>query len=133
MTHAMRRPLLHAAASVAMLLAGTAQAAGWVRYGESDTGTFYFDPASIQVQGERKRVWRLFELRERRADGVQSGKALVEFDCRQSTYRYVRTLYYAGPQGQGKYLGGAQAQPVEPIGPGSMIALLAQKVCAPGS
>ena len=107
----------------------TGQDARWLAYGESESGTFYFDPASIQVRGERKRVWRLFELKDPRANGVQSGKALVEFDCKDSTYRYLRTLYYGGPQGRGKYLGGAQAQVVEPVSPGSMIGLLAQKVC----
>ncbi len=108
-----------------------ARAAGtqWQAYGESESGTFYFDPASIQARGERKRVWRLFELKDKRADGVQSGKALVEFDCKESTYRYLRTLYYGGPQGTGKFLGGAQAQGVEHVAPGSMIGMLAQKVC----
>jgi hypothetical protein len=127
-----QRPLLLAACALAALLALPAAAAQaeWVSYGQSETGSFYFDATSIQPRGDRKRVWRLFELKEPRADGVRSGKALIEFDCRESTYRYLRTLYYAGSQGQGKYLGGAQAQAVEPIGPGSMIGLLAQKVCA---
>jgi len=114
-----------------LLLAAQAQAAQWVSYGESDTGTFYFDATSVQARGDRKRVWRLFELKDKRADGVQSGKAWVELDCKESTFRYLRTMYFAGPQGAGKYLGGAKAQPSEPIAPGSMVALLAQKVCAP--
>ena len=123
------RRVLRAAAMAWLVLAGSAQANGWVGYGESESGTFYFDPASVQSKGQRHRVWRLFELKQPRADGVQSGKAWIEFDCQASTYRYLRTLYFAGRQGQGKYLGGAQAQPEEPIGPGSMIGLLSQKIC----
>lgn len=121
------------AALLALLLApaALAQAPGWVGYGESETGTYFFDPASIQGQGDRKRVWRLFELKDKRTDGVQSGKALIEFDCKESSYRYLRTLYYAGSQGQGRVIGGAQAQAAEPVSPGSMIGALAQRVCRP--
>lgn len=121
------------AALLALLLAPAAfaQAPGWVGYGQSETGTYYFDPASIQGQGDRKRVWRLFELKDKRTDGVQSGKALIEFDCKESSYRYLRTLYYAGSQGQGRVIGGAQAQASEPVSPGSMIGALAQRVCRP--
>jgi hypothetical protein len=126
------------AIALAGMLAGPGTAAtaveagapvGWVPYGQSETGTFFFDPASVRIVGERKHVWRLFELKDPRPDSIQSGKALLELDCRGGTYRYLRTLYYGAPQGRGKYLGGAQAQAPEPIGPGSMVAVLAQKVC----
>lgn len=119
-------------AALALVTASTfasAQTPRWEPYGESGTGSFYYDAASVQARDGRKRVWRLFELKEKRDDGVQSGKALIEFDCRESTYRYLRTMYYAGSRGEGKYLGGAQAQAAEPVGPGSMIGLLAARVC----
>ena len=131
----MRSRKLHAALlAMAIAPAAAAQAAGspkWVSYGESETGAYYFDPASIRTDGERKRVWRLFALKEAK-DGVQSGKALIEFQCKEGTYRYMRTLYYSGPMGQGKYVGGAKAQGTEPVGPGTMIGELAQRVCTPG-
>ena len=100
----------------------------WVSYGESETGSYFFDPGSVRTEGERKRVWRLFALKQAR-DGVQSGKALIEFQCKEGTYRYLRTLYYSGPMGQGQYVGGAKAQGPEPFAPGTMIGELAQKVC----
>ncbi|HYF18466.1 MAG TPA: surface-adhesin E family protein [Ramlibacter sp.] len=115
--------------AAAFLAAPALAADNWVAYGQSDAGTFYFDPGTVRTEAGRKQVWRLFELKEARGDGVRSGKALVELDCKGSRFRYLRTMYYAGPMGRGKYLGGAQAQPTEPIGPGSTIGALAQKVC----
>ena len=122
-------PLLAAALALAAL-ATPAQATEWVGYGQSENGAYYFDRSGIRVEGDHKRVWRLFALREPQA-GVQSGKALIEFQCKAATFRYLRTMYYSGPMGQGKYVGGAREQSVEPIAPGTMIGELAQKVCTP--
>ncbi|TFZ03797.1 surface-adhesin E family protein [Ramlibacter humi] len=102
--------------------------ADWVSYGESESGTYYFDPATVRSEGSGRKVWRLFELKEAK-EGVKSGKALLEIDCKAASYRYLRTLYYSGTMGQGKVVGGAREQSTEPIGPGSMVALLSQKVC----
>lgn len=120
--------LLVTAALNCAAAAQPATRAEWVSYGESETGSYYFDAASIRTQGDRKRVWRLFALKEAKK-GVQSGKALIEFQCKEGTYRYMRTMYYSGPMGQGKYVGGAKAQGAEPVGPGTMIGELARKVC----
>ena len=110
-------------------LPAQAQPADWVGYGQSESGSYYFDRSSLRAEGERRRVWRLFALREPQA-GVQSGKALIEFRCQAGTYRYLRTLYYSGPMGDGRYLGGAREQSDEPVTPGSMIGELAARVCA---
>jgi hypothetical protein len=126
-----RPALLRAFAFALTALATSAHAGEWVSYGQSENGSYYFDKAGIREEGDRKRVWRLFALREPQA-GVQSGKALVEFQCKSGTFRYLRTMYYSGPMGQGRYVGGAKEQPVEPIAPGTMIGELAQKVCASG-
>ena len=123
-----RSALLRATAFAACTLALAAHAADWESYGQSETGSYYFDRSSLRVEGDHKRVWRLFALREPQG-GVQSGKALIEFQCKAATFRYLRTLYYSGPMGQGRYVGGAKAQPAEPITPGSTIAELANRVC----
>ena len=60
---------------------------------------------------------------------MRSGKALLEVDCQGGSYRYLRTWYYSEAHGQGRTLGGARAQPAEPIVPGSTIAALAARVC----
>jgi hypothetical protein len=108
--------------------AGTAHA-DWVNYGESETGLYFFDPATVRAEGATRRVWRLFELREAK-DGVKSGKALLEIDCKAGSYRYLRTMYYSATMGQGQVTPGAREQAREPIAPGSMVAQLSAKVCA---
>lgn len=105
-------------------------AAAWVSFGESDATAYYVDPDSIRVEGPQRRVWRLFDYKERQRNGVQSGKALIEIHCREGTYRYLRTMYYSGPMGKGKYLGGVREHRKEYIGPGTMISQLASFVCA---
>jgi hypothetical protein len=120
-------------ASLALLLALSLPARGadaWKPIGESDATAHYFDPSTVRTEGQRKRVWRLFEHKGKAVDGVQSGKALIEIDCREWTFRYVRTLYYGGRMGHGKYLGGGGEQPADHIGPDSMVGHLAKAVCA---
>ncbi|KQT14342.1 surface-adhesin E family protein [Ramlibacter sp. Leaf400] len=123
------RALLHAAALAVAASALPAQADDWVSYGQSENGSYYFDRATLRTDGDRKRVWRLFALKAPRGDGVQSGKALIEFNCKAETFRYLRTMYYSGPMGQGRYVGGAKEQSTEPVGPGTMIGELARRVC----
>lgn len=121
-------PALAAAPGPAAAPAAAA-AQQWVRYGESEQTAYYFDPGTVRSQAQRKRVWRLFEHKEPQGDGVLSGKALIEIDCRDWTYRYLKTTYYSGRMGEGKYLGGRGEHRTEHIGPGTMIHHLAKAVC----
>lgn len=106
-----------------------APAPDWVNFGESDVGMYYYDPASVRTDGSRKRVWRLIDRRQRLGNGIQSGKALIEIDCKAGTYRYLKTMQYSGKMGQGNYLGGDDEQPPEFVAPGTMVGYLAKLVC----
>lgn len=112
---------------VALLVAAPASA--WVALGESDSTSYWLDPDSIRVDGTHRRVWRMFEYKLPQASGVRSGKALIEVDCQADTYRYLRTMYYSEPQGQGKLLGGARERRKEHIVPGTLVAQLAKAAC----
>ena len=101
----------------------------WVSYGESEVGIHYYDTSSVRADGARRRVWRLIDRRERLANGIQSGKALIEIDCKAATYRYIQTMQYSGKMGQGRFLGGDGEQAPEHIGPGTMADHLAKLVC----
>jgi hypothetical protein len=116
---------------VAWLAAAPAWASAWVSVGESETAAYYMDPEVMRADGVQRRVWRLFDYKEKQANGVQSGKALLEINCSEGSYRYLRTVYYAGSMGQGKVLGGTRDQRKEFIGPGTMIGHLAKTVCQP--
>jgi hypothetical protein len=112
-------------------LGSAAQASAWVSVGESETVAYYMDPEVMRADGAQRRVWRLFDYKEKQPNGVQSGKALLEINCGEGSYRYLRTIYYAGSMGQGKVLGGTREQRKEFIGPGTMIGHLAKNVCQP--
>jgi hypothetical protein len=118
-----------AVGAIVALGAEAAPTGEWVNYGESELGTHFFDAASIRTDGQRRRVWRLIDRKERLPDGTHSGKALIEIDCQGGNYRYVQTLQYSGKMGRGKYLRGEGEQPPGPIVPGTMVAHLAQVVC----
>ena len=119
------------AALLAALACVAGSASAWVSIGESEATAYYLDPDSVRTEGAQRRVWRLFDLKERQPDGVQSGKALIEIDCRAGTYRYLKTMYYSGGMGKGRYLGGRGEHRKEHIAPGTMIGQLATRVCQP--
>lgn len=120
-------------AAAALALAAPAAGAAWAAIGESASTAYYLDADSVRAEGARRRVWRLFDLKEARGDGVRSGKALIDIDCDGGTYRYLKTLYYSEPMGRGRYLGGGGEHRKEHIAPGTMIAQLATLVCQPGT
>lgn len=119
--------------ALAALTLGTAGAAqAWVSLGESESTAYYLDPDTVRTEGTKRRVWRLFDLKAER-NGVRSGKALIEIDCRRETYRYLKTMYYSDPMGTGKYVGGRGEHTREHIAPGTMISQLATRVCEPAA
>jgi hypothetical protein len=118
--------------AIGFLLACAAQRAAaqdWVNYGESEIGVHYWDPTSVRAEGERKRVWRLIDRRQRLGSGIQSGKALIEIDCKAGKYRYLKTMQYSGNMGQGRLVEGDNEQPPEFVAPGTMIGHLSKLVC----
>jgi hypothetical protein len=116
--------------AAAVLLALPAAASAWLPVGETESSTYYMDRDTVRVAGAQRRVWRLFEYKQKHPDGVQSGKALIEIHCQNRTYRYLRTMYYSEGMGQGKYVGGTGPHRREHIGPGTMVGQLADTVCA---
>ncbi|MBC5767758.1 surface-adhesin E family protein [Ramlibacter albus] len=125
----LERPAIVALGLVLACAAPHAAAQDWVNYGESEVGVHYYDPTSIRAEGDRKRVWRLIDRRSQVGNGIKSGKALIEIDCKAGKYRYLKTLQYSGTMGQGTYLGGGEEQAAEFVAPGTMIGHLAKLVC----
>lgn len=124
--------VLRMLALTALALGATGAAQAWVSIGESASTSYYLDADTVRSEGTVRRVWRLFDLKEER-DGVRSGKALIEIDCRRGTYRYLKTMYYSEPMGTGKYVGGRGEHSREHIAPGTMISQLATRVCEPAA
>ena len=125
------RAVLRASALAGLALGAAGAAGAWVGIGESESTAYYLDLDSVRTEGAHRRVWRLFDLKAPQDDGVRSGKALIDIDCRAGTYRYLKTMYYSEPMGRGRYLGGRGEHRKEHIGPGTMVGQLASMVCQP--
>lgn len=126
---------LACAAGLASALPAAAADPGWTQYGESESAVYSYDRGTLRTDRQRRLVWRMFEHKAQPdPDAVASGKALIEIDCRNRTYRYLKTIYYSDKGGKGRYLGGIGPQKGDHIAPGTMIGQLAEAVCQqPGS
>ena len=52
-----------------LLVTATAASAEWVKISENLLGTNYYDPTTIRVNGNLRRVWQVQDLKERDKDG----------------------------------------------------------------
>ena len=113
-----------------MMLAGSAWAE-WVVFGESDSGTSYFDPATIRKDGNMRRVWNLQDFRKRDNDGVMSLRMRREYDCKQERYRYLAISGHSKPKAGGTVLqSGGEDNDWVVIAPRTIAETLLNRVCA---
>ena len=113
-----------------MMLTGSAWAE-WVLYGESDTATHYFDPATIRKDGNMRRVGQLQDLRERGRVGEMSRRGRREYDCKQERYRYLGISGHSESMGAGEVLGSeGEANEWHAIPPGTPAEKIFNIVCA---
>ena len=113
-----------------LMLAGSAWAE-WVMYEETDTATFYYDPAIIRKDGNFRRVWELHDLRERDNDGVMSLRMRREYDCKQERYRYLAISGHSKPKAGGTVLqSGGEDNDWVAIAPRTIAETLLNRVCA---
>jgi hypothetical protein len=86
-----------------MMLAGSAWAE-WVAFFDSESITYYYDPATVRKDGNMRRVWRLQELKQRHADGEISRRIRMEYDCKQERYRILFASTHSKPMAGGETL-----------------------------
>ena len=86
------RPLL----LVALLLAVVPATAQWVPVSEGEETVFYVDPASIEKDGQYRRVWQLEDLKDSDEDGYCSYTLQVEYDCGTGRFRSLRVKAFRG-------------------------------------
>jgi hypothetical protein len=78
--------------------------AEWVTAGETDTSTYYIDPATIRKDGDLRRVWQVTDLKKRGPTGNMSSRFLSEFDCKGERYRFLNFSTHSNPKATGKTL-----------------------------
>ena len=65
---------------VTLLLVACRASAEWVKFAEIEQTVFYLDPATIQRNGNLRRVWQLRDWKVRNSDGQLSARILREYD-----------------------------------------------------
>lgn len=97
----MKKALLLATA----ILSAAPAWAGWELVGKSVYGDFYFDPATIRVTGNLRRVWTLVNLNEPEELSnarLRSLKILDEYDCEEKRVRALQSTSFELAMGTGK-------------------------------
>lgn len=92
-------------AVIALLFALPAWA-DWTRFSalEADAVVVYVDIGSIRREGDKIRLWQLFDFKEPDSRGRRSYRTLAELDCKESKIRYVQDEYFAGKMASGALL-----------------------------
>lgn len=86
-----------------MMLAGSAWAE-WVKYEETDTVAYYFDPTTIRKDRNMRRVWKIHDLKKQGGIGELSRRMRDEYDCKQERYRTLGASGHSEPMAGGKVL-----------------------------
>ena len=76
--------------------------AQWLKASETDTSTFYIDPATIRKDGDLRKVWTINDLKQRHKDGEMSRRSLHEYDCKEERYRTLSISEHSDPMAGGR-------------------------------
>jgi len=104
--------------------------AGWVKYEYSDEANFYYDPATIRVNGNFRRVWELQDLKKRDPKGYMSHRYLSEYNCREERYRNLSLSAHSELMAGGRVMvSGDSPSMWSYIAPDSIVQTLFKIVC----
>lgn len=78
--------------------------AEWIKIDSMEVSILYIDPATIRKEGSLRKVWTLFNLKQRATDGTMSIRSRQEFDCKDEKYRFLTMTKYTGPMTEGKMI-----------------------------
>ena len=78
------------------------ESAEWVKFFETDSANFYYDPIDIKREGDRVRTRVLFDLKKPNKLGDHSYIGVFEFDCKEELRRLLSYVTYAEQMGGGE-------------------------------
>lgn len=81
--------------------------AEWKLYGDNGKAKFYYDPASIVVQGETVAVWEMLNY-SFPLNRVLSNRSRKEYDCSRGKFRILGGEFFAGPLLSGEIISESQ-------------------------
>ena len=81
--------------------------AAWEKLGKNlEKGeTHFYDPQTVRLDGQYRKVWVLSSYDEERTGGYRSVKTFYEFNCEQARSRSQTMLLYPDTLAQGKVVG----------------------------
>jgi len=102
----MNKSGLSAISIVLMLMAGSAQAAQWLKVGGAKTATYYIDKASVIKTEKTRKVWSMqtFSRMQKTPEGklYRSVKMLHVYACEAHTTTLLAQVYYPDAMGKGE-------------------------------
>ena len=89
-----------------MLALSTASAsADWVKVAVAENGnTSYIDPTRVRKDGTFRKVWEIYDLKQRNKDGVMSFRFLMMYDCKDERFRFLSISTHSEPMAGGDLL-----------------------------
>jgi len=105
--------------------------AEWEEFGGHETATMYFDPASIRVDGQMRRVWTLGDRVVESESGIKSLVMLDLYDCSEERSRYLQIIAYAEPMATGSVIETmSEPSPWQAVAPETLGAAMLEFVCS---
>ena len=106
---------------ILLTLATSPAWAKWVIIDETTHVTQYFDPATVRINGNLRRIWILQNLKVRNSDGELSTRMLAEYDCKAVRSKVISLSTHSGSMASGKtILSGNEPVDWSGIPPGSV-------------
>ena len=116
-----------------LALAASPAWAEWVSNGTSDNGgtAFYYDPATIRINGNMRRIWQGQDLRKIGKKGELSRRTLTEYDCKEERFRLLSVSVFSGSMFTGDTLSSnSNVDQWDYVPPESNAAEMLEIVCA---
>jgi len=114
-----------------LILLATPVWAEWTRVTENEEAIYYFDLATIRIDGNFRRVWEVQDGKVSEEEGDLSRRVWWEYDCNKKQSRLLSYSSYSGPMATGKLIESDNiASDWNRIPPKSAASEILQRVCA---
>jgi hypothetical protein len=90
-----------------LMLTGAAWAE-WIKVVSSNEDTYYFDPSTIRVEGDKRKVWELIDSKLRNKYGAFSVRLRNEYDCKREKVQILSATEHSEAMARGKTLSNEQ-------------------------
>jgi hypothetical protein len=90
--------------ALVLAIASSGAMADWIAVSKDDVSTFYVDDSTIQTEGDKAKMWGLFDFKTEQAAGryrYLSQMTQYEFDCKKKLRRDFYSWFHSMHMGGG--------------------------------